>query len=89
MRCLFLSWRFGKRFQKNLLEPTIYFHQAEQFQEFQPVERWIERALIQMDNGFRNLFQPLSDPIPVRRLQREDLENQHVERALRDRKPGR
>src|SRR5882724_8040805 len=37
-----------------------------------------------LDNGFRNLPEPLGNPVPMRRLQREDLEDQHVERALRN-----
>src|SRR6266498_364466 len=56
---------------------------------FQSVEGGIKRTLIDLNDGFRNLLEPLRDAVAVRRLQGKDLENQHVERALRDRKTGR
>ena len=50
----------------------------------QAVEGWIERALVDLDHRTRDLLQPLRDTVPMGGFEREDLENQHVERALRD-----
>src|SRR5262245_54594322 len=44
----------------------------------------IQRALIDSHGLSRNLPQPLRDAVAMRRLQRQNLKNQHVERALRD-----
>src|SRR6185295_7592754 len=54
----------------------------------QPVQRGIERTLVHLNHGLRNLLQPLRDAVAVRRFQRENLQDQHVERTLRDRKTG-
>ena len=56
---------------------------------FQPVERRIERSLVDLDHRAGDLLQPLRDAVAVRGLEREDLQNQHVERALGDGKTGR
>jgi hypothetical protein len=50
------------------------------------VQRWVQRSLIDLDGFARHLLDPLRDRIAVRRPQRERLQNQHIERALRDRK---
>src|SRR5262249_25378589 len=41
-------------------------------------------ALIDLHSLSRNLRQPLRDGVAMRRLQRQNLKNQHVERPLRD-----
>jgi hypothetical protein len=41
-----------------------------------------------LHDGSRNLLQSLRDTVAVRRFEGENLENQHVERALRDGKSG-
>jgi len=53
------------------------------------VEGGIERALIDLDDGAGDLLQALRDAVAVGGLEREDLEDQHVERALRDGKTRR
>ena len=45
----------------------------------------IERALVDPHGIARHLLEPLGDPVPVGGLERQDLEDEHVERALRDR----
>src|SRR5262245_40911497 len=51
---------------------------------FEAVKGRIQRALIDLHGLSRNLPQPLRDGVAMRRLQRQNLKNQHVERALRD-----
>src|SRR5262249_19061659 len=48
------------------------------------VKRGIKRALIDLYDRSGNLLQPLRDSIAVGRREGKDLEDQHVERALRD-----
>src|SRR5215510_11555931 len=50
----------------------------------QAMKSRIQRALIDSHGLSRNLPQPLRDAVAMRRLQRQNLKNQHVERALRD-----
>jgi hypothetical protein len=50
------------------------------------VKRRVERSLIDLDRFASDLLDPLRDRIAVRRFERERLQNQPVERALRDRK---
>src|SRR5688500_9527738 len=47
-----------------------------------PVERRIERAFLNAQHVVRHLHDPLPDPEPVQRPDRDGLEDQHVERAL-------
>jgi hypothetical protein len=49
----------------------------------QPVEGRIKRFPIHLDDGFRNVFEALGNPVPMCRLQGQDFQDQHVERALR------
>src|SRR5215469_14584903 len=48
------------------------------------MEGGIEGALVHLNDGSRDLLQPLSDSVAVRRFEGKDLENHHIERALRD-----
>jgi hypothetical protein len=48
----------------------------------QPVQRRIERPLRHLDDIARDLLEPLRDRVAVQRTQREDFQNQEVERAL-------
>ena len=48
------------------------------------MESRIERALVDPHRVARNLFEALCDAVAVRGLERQDLENQHVESALRN-----
>ncbi len=54
----------------------------------QAVKGGIERALVDLDHGARDLFQPLRDPVPMGGFERQDLEQQQVKRALREGKRG-
>src|SRR5215475_138713 len=51
---------------------------------FQPVQRRIERALVDVQHARGRLLYPLRDAPAMHRLQRERLQNQHVERALQE-----
>ena len=53
------------------------------------MEGGIKRALIDLNDRSRNLLQSLCDAVTVRRFERKNLENEHIERALRDGKSGR
>src|SRR5262245_57889789 len=48
------------------------------------VECRIERALPQLEDTFRPLFDALGDAPPVHRLELQSLQHEHVERALED-----
>src|SRR5262249_23273120 len=52
----------------------------------QAVKGGIERALVDLDHRARDLLQPLRDPVPVGGLERQELEDQHVQSGLVDRK---
>jgi hypothetical protein len=47
------------------------------------VQRRIERALLHSDDVARELLQPLRDAVAMQRPQRNDFQDEHVERALR------
>jgi hypothetical protein len=54
----------------------------------EPVQRRVQRSLIDLDGLARDLLEPLRYPVAMRRIERQDLKDQHVERALRDRESG-
>ena len=51
---------------------------------FEPVQGGVQRALVDLHDLTRDLLQPLRDRIAVRGLERQHLQDQHVERALRE-----
>jgi hypothetical protein len=48
---------------------------------FEAVERGIERALVDLEEFFRNLLKPLRDGIAVAGAQGDNLQDQHIESA--------
>jgi hypothetical protein len=46
------------------------------------VKRWIQRTLLHLQYIFGDLLEPLRDRVTVDWTQRNDLEDEHVERAL-------
>ena len=48
----------------------------------EPVQRGIERALLHLQDLARHLLQALGDRVAVNRPEGDDLQDQHVERAL-------
>ena len=52
--------------------------------EEQPLQRWIERALANLQDVIRQLPLPLRDAVPVQRLAVQHPEDQHVQRARQD-----
>ena len=46
------------------------------------MKRGIERALLHLEHGAGHLLEPLRDGVPVDRAERDDLQDEHVERAL-------
>jgi hypothetical protein len=48
------------------------------------MEGGIKRPLVDLNSLTRDLLKPLRNPLAMRRFERHDLQNQHVERALRD-----
>ncbi len=55
----------------------------QQLPVLEPVQRRIERALLDLDDLAGDLLQPLRDCVTVQRPERHDFENQQIERALR------
>src|SRR2546425_2779748 len=53
---------------------------------FEAVQGGVERSLVHLYGFPGDLLDSLRNRIPMSGLEREDLQNQHVERALRDRK---
>ena len=49
---------------------------------FEPVQRWIERSLLNVQRVARHLFQPLRNRVAVQWAEGDDLEDEEVERAL-------
>src|SRR5215510_1330955 len=49
----------------------------------EPVERRVERSLLDLQRGAGDLMEPLGDRPAVLRLERDRLENEEVEGALR------
>src|SRR5580700_5693396 len=49
---------------------------------FQPVERGIERALLNLQAVFRNLLDAQQNAVAMQRAERDGLEDQHVQSAL-------
>ena len=53
---------------------------------FEAVQRRIQRALVDLHDLAGDLLEPSRDGVAMRGLERQDLQDQHVERALRNRK---
>jgi hypothetical protein len=49
---------------------------------FEPMQRGVQRALLNLQNVVGNLYDALGDGPPVHGLERDRLQNQQVERAL-------
>jgi hypothetical protein len=48
------------------------------------MQRWVERALVDLQHVARDLLNALRDSPAMHGLERERLEDQHVQRALED-----
>src|SRR5579863_3676570 len=57
---------------------------GEQLLVFQPMQRGVERTLLDLESFTRDLLDLLGDGVPVDRPVRNDPENQKIERALRE-----